>query len=261
MKKTEKATVRFTNEKNDDFAGNNIKAEPIGPDFKYVRRGFLWRAAEFFMYRIVATPLVFLMGKLLYGLRIKNRRALLRIRGTGYFLYGNHTQNMMDAYTPSLSAFPKHVHIVTSPEAVSIKGIRALVSMLGGIPVPDGVKGISPFRSAIEERIKEGRVVAVYPEGHIWPWYNKIRDFSDVSFDYPVTLGVPCVAFVTTFRKRKIIKNGHPYLTVTLSDPFYPDSGVPRAEARRDLRDRVHAFMTDVASDPDNYEFIKYEKA
>lgn len=261
MKKTEKNTIRFTDEANDDFACNSIRTRPVGSDFKYVRNGILWRVGEFLIYRIVAIPVVFLIGKIMYGLRIRNRKAVKKLKGTGYYLYGNHTQNMMDAYTPSLCSFPKRAYIVTSPDALSIKGLRSVVTMLGGIPVPDGIKGVRPFRSALSTRIGQGRAVAVYPEGHIWPWYNKIRNFPDTSFDYPVSEHVPCIAFVTTFRERRFFKKLHPHLTVTLSDPFYPDPDLPRGEARRELRDRVYSFMTDVASSPDNYEFIRYEKA
>ena len=256
----EKKTVRVRDEKNDDFAALDIKAETVGADYRYVHRGPLWLAAEFVLYRIIATPLVFLMAKLLFGLKIKNRRALRKLKKTGYFLYGNHTQNMMDAYTPSLVSFPRRAHIVTGPEAVSIKGIRHVVAMLGAIPLPGVVKGYAPFRNALEYRIGERRAITVYPEAHIWPWYTDVREFSDASFDYPAELLTPCVAFATTFRRRKIFRNRHPYLTVTLSDPFFPDGSLPRAERRRDLRDKVYAFMKETVSSPENYAFVNYEK-
>ena len=257
----EKKTVMYADEKNDDFFGKKIKKDRIGADYKYIRRGALWRASGFVLYRIVATPLVFLMGKCLYHVRIKNRRVLKKLRGTGFFMYGNHTQKMMDAYTPSLCAFPRRTYIVTGPEAVSIPGVRQIVPMLGAIPVPDGVKALASFRDALKTRIHERAAVAIYPEAHIWPWYTGVRPFGDSSFDLPAEIGAPCVAFVTTFRQRRIFKKRHPYLTVTLSDPIYPDQSLPRAERRADLRDRVYRFMVDTTSSPDNYEYIKYEKS
>ena len=260
MRREEKRTVKFSDENNDDFFGKEIKKDPVGADYPFVRRGALWGTASFVMYRVVASPIIFLIGKLMYGLRIKNRRVLRKLRGTGFFMYGNHTQKMMDAYTPSLCAFPRRAYIVTGREAVSIPGIRSIVGMLGGIPVPGEIKAYALFRDALKTRIGEKSAVAIYPEAHIWPWYTGIRKFSDISFDYPAESGAPCVAFVATFRRRKIFKNRHPYLTVTLSDPFYPDPSLPRAERRTDLRDRVYGFMKDTVSTPDNYEFIKYEK-
>ena len=104
------------------------------------------------------------------------------------------------------------------------------------------------------------RAVALYPESHIWPWYTGIRPFGDSSFDYPVKDNVPCVAFTTTYRRRKIFKNGKPLITVTVSEPFYPGPSLPRQAARRDLRDRAYSFMCGVASAPGNYEYVKYVK-
>lgn len=256
----EPRTVYYSDELNDDFAGTKIETRQIGADYPYVRKNPLWSVAEAIMYRGFATPLVFLIGKLVYGLKIKNRRALRRLRKTGFYLYGNHTQSFMDAAIPTLAAFPRKTYIVANPDAVSIKGIVTLVQMFGGIPIPTSLKALPVFRETLSRRVGQRRAVALYPESHIWPWYTGIRPFGDAAFDYPVRDGAPCVAFTTTYRRRKIFKNGKPLLTVTLSEPFYPDPSLPRQEARGDLRDRVHAFMCETASASGNYEYIKYIK-
>lgn len=56
------------------------------------------------------------------------------LRGRGFFLCGNHTQTMMDAYTPSLAVFPRHAHIVVGPAAVSLPLPGRVVQLLGAIP-------------------------------------------------------------------------------------------------------------------------------
>ena len=256
----EKKTVYYTDELRDDFAGTKIETRQIGADYPYVRKNPFWSVAEAFMYRCFATPLVFLIAKLVYGLRIKNRKAIRRLKKTGFYLYGNHTQSFMDAAVPTLVAFPKKTYIVASADAVSIKGIVTLVQMFGGIPIPTSVKALREFRETLSLRVGQRRAVALYPESHIWPWYTGIRPFGDSSFDYPVKDNVPCVAFTTTYRRRKIFKNGKPLITVTVSEPFYPDPSLPRQAARRDLRDRAYSFMCGVASAPGNYEYVKYVK-
>ncbi len=246
----EQSKVRYySDELNDDFAGTSINTCEVTSDFTFVNRNILWQICEFIVYRLIVTPLVFLFGKVAYGLKIKNRKALKALKKTGYFLYGNHTQGVMDAFTPSLCTFPQKAHIVVNPDAVSIKGIRQLVLMLGGMPLPTDLKGYKPFRQALETRIKQKRVVTIYPEAHIWPYYTGIRPFKATSFSYPVAMNVPCVAFTTTYRQRKIFKNAYPKITVTLSEPFYPDMSLPEKEARQKLRDEVYAFMNTVASD------------
>ncbi len=255
-----KKIIYYDDELRDDFADDGLQAKTVPADFPFVRRGCLWLLWEFILYRLIAVPVVWLIGKIGFGLKIRNRGVLKRLRGTGYYLYGNHTQKMMDAYTPTLAAFPRHVHIITGPEAVSTPLLRCLVPALGGIPLPGTAAGFRPFEAALQTRIRQKRAVAIYPEAHIWPWYTGIRPFPDGSFLYPVRGSVPAVAFVTTYRRRRLFKKLWPCITVTLSEPFYPDPSLPPREARKKLRDEVHAFMCGTADDPDNYAYYEYRK-
>lgn len=255
-----KKIIYYEDAVHDDFAGNNLQAKTVPPDFPYAIQNPLWLILEFVLYRLIATPLVWLIGKVGFGLKIKNRKALRKLRGTGYFLYGNHTHGMMDAYTPTLAAFPKHAHIITGPEAVSVPVLRTLVQLLGGIPLPGAIKGYRPFLEALHLRVRQKRVVTVYPEAHIWPWYTGVRPFPDGSFAYPVRENVPVVAFATTYRQRKVFKKLWPCMTVTLSDPFYPDPVLSPQEARQKLRGEVYDFMCKTVAAPGNYAYFEYRK-
>ena len=255
-----KKVIYYEDAQKDDFADNGLKAKTVPPDFPFAIKNPLWVGLEFVTYRLIATPLVWLIGKIGFGLKVKNRKVLREIKGTGYYLYGNHTQNMMDAYTPTLIAFPKHTHIITGPEAVSVPVLKSAVQLLGGIPLPSTLGGFRPFTNALHLRIHQKRAIAIYPEAHIWPWYTGIRNFPDGSFSYPVKENVPVIAFVTTYRKRKIFKNLWPCITVTLSPVFYPDSSLSPHEAKKDLRDKVYEFMCKTASSKDNYAYYDYIK-
>ena len=256
-RKQDKRIVYYTDELNDDFAGTDIKTCDIGDDFKFINKNPLWRAAAAVVYYLIAFPIVWLISYIGYGLRIKNRRAVRKVRG-GYFLYANHTQMLTDAFAPSIIAFPKRAHVVANPDAVSIKGIRQLVMMLGVIPLPASLKMMRPFRDAVEARYGQNRTVTIYPEAHIWPYYTGIRPFGAASFAYPVRLNAPCIAYVTTYRRRKIFKNARPLVTITLSDPFYPDPTLSEREAKQKLRDEIYDFMCAVAKSEDNYSYITY---
>lgn len=251
-------TLYYTDPLSDDFAPVALEPKPLPHGFPFVIKNPFWRCAAFVFYRIVATPLIWLIAKIGFGLRIKNRRALKKLRGTGYFMYGNHTQDMMDAYSPTLINFPRQTHIVVSPQTVSSLALRVPVQLLGGIPVPSDKAGLIAFMKALSYRVGQKRVVTIYPEAHIWPWYTGIRPFSDTSFTYPVRDGVPAVAFVTTYHKRKILKKLPPRLTVTVSEPFYPDESLDARSARKKLRDEVYSFMCRETSSPDNYAYYHY---
>lgn len=256
-RRQDKRIVYYTDELNDDFAGTDIKTCDIGDDFKFINKNPLWRAAAAVVYYLIAFPIVWLISYIGYGLRIKNRRAVRKVRG-GYFLYANHTQMLTDAFAPSIISFPKRAHVVANPDAVSIKGIRQLVMMLGVIPLPASLKMMRPFRDAVEARYGQNRTVTIYPEAHIWPYYTGIRPFGAASFSYPVRLDAPCIAYVTTYRRRKIFKNARPLVTITLSDPFYPDPTLSEREAKQKLRDEIYDFMCSTAKSEDNYSYITY---
>ncbi|MBO4407151.1 MAG: 1-acyl-sn-glycerol-3-phosphate acyltransferase [Clostridia bacterium] len=251
-------TIYYRDPLTDDFAKSALPPKPVPADFPFAVTNPLFRVPEFLAYRLIATPTVWLIGKIGYGLRIRNRRSLRKLRGTGYYLYGNHTQGMMDAYTPSLVAFPKHAHVVVSPQTVASPFLRVPVQLLGGIPVPGTFRGVKAFSEALSLRIREKRAVTIYPEAHIWPWYTGIRPFPNGSFAYPVKDGVPAVAFVTTYRRRKLFPGLPPRLTVTLSEPFYPDLSLGESAAKQKLRDQVYDFMRREAGRPDNFAYYEY---
>ena len=265
-KKTEKKdgrrVIEYASLENDDFAGNDITRGTLDESFTYVHHGISWRIAEFFAYYVIALPLVFLMCKVSFGLRIKNRRAVRKVRKTGFFLYGNHT-HFTDAYTAPLVAFPKKAFIIANPDAVFIPGIRTLVMMLGCIPIPTARRAMPNFVNAVNTRIEQGHCVAIYPEAHIWPFYTGIRPFSNNSFHYQAKLGVPAVPMTMTYRNRKLfglIPLNKPGMTLNVGEPIYPDMSLPERERRQKLRDEVYAYMIKTAGEHEQYEHIIYVK-
>ena len=244
----------------DDFAGTDINTCRGPPEFKYVRTSGFWRALSFCVYYFFALPIVFITAKLLLGLKFENRKALHAVKGTGCFLYANHT-HVFDVYIPALAAFPRRGYIVAGPDVISIPGIRHLVMMLGALPIPSDHKTMRRFTEAVAARCAERSFVAVYPEAHIWPYYTGIRPFTDASFCYPVSNGAPAVAMVTTYRKRKglFALCKRPGMTVTFSEPFYPDPSKPRREAQKELHAQIYEFMKTKSDNTDQVSYIRYE--
>lgn len=252
--------IYYSDVHTDDFAGTSIPTKQVGADFLYRPSSVPWQAAAFILYYAVAAPIVYLISKLYLGLRFENRHVLRTLRGTGFYLYGNHTRNL-DAFVPSMAAFPKKAYIIANPDAVSLPLLRCVVQMLGAIPIPTVFAGMRPFTEAVYARRAEGNCVAIYPEAHVWPFYTGIRPFPDTSFRYPVRDGAPAVAMVTTYRKRKGLFRfcAHPGMTVTFSQPMTADPLLSPKKAQEELCDRVRAFMLEVSEEKENIEFIRYE--
>ncbi|MCI8619272.1 MAG: 1-acyl-sn-glycerol-3-phosphate acyltransferase [Oscillospiraceae bacterium] len=253
--------IYYSDPLHDDFAQNTIQTCKVDETFPFAPQSFLWRIASNLVYYGVAIPIVFLICKLYLGVRFENHKALSKLRKSGYFLYGNHTR-ALDAFLPAVSAWPKRAYIVANPDAVSIPGLKTLVRLIGCLPIPTEAKALPLFLDAITTRCQEKSCIGIYPEAHIWPFYTGVRPFPTTSFRYPVKENVPAVAMAVTYRKRKglFFWAKRPGMTLTFSQPFYPDQTVSLRQARQALRDQVYNFMCDTAARPDNVVYIRYEK-
>jgi 1-acyl-sn-glycerol-3-phosphate acyltransferase len=244
---------------NDDFAFNHIQTTKVTESFTYIHKSLIWRFITFILYHLIALPLVYLYCKIIYGMRFKGRHNISKIKRGGFFLYGNHTHTV-DSFIPYILSHPKRRnYIIASPDAVSIPGLRAIVMMLGAIPLPTSIKAMNKFLAAVKKRISSGATVTIYPEAHIWPYYTGIRPFTEKSFYYPVKMNVPVIAFCNTYTQRKYLTFVKvPRMKVYISEPFYPNPSLPPKEAQSELRDRVYQFMKQTADRNSNYEYIKY---
>lgn len=249
--------IYYEDELNDEFSVKKITPRRIDASYDYGKSSPWKRFTRFFWYRIVATPLAILYTKIKFRHRIVGAELLLPYRKCGYFIYGNHTQDIGDALIPNMVDKPKSKYVIVHPNNVSIPVLGRIVPSLGGIPLPDDLAAHRNFTATIDRRIKEGHAIVIYPEAHIWPYYTGIRPFPDDSFFYPVKYGTPVFCFTNTYKSRG--EGREPQIVTYVDGPFLPDDTLPPRERRRDLRDRVRAKMTERARLSDA-EVIKYLK-
>ncbi len=255
-------TIYYSDELKDDFAfTQGIKAKPLPENYKWIHKGFLWKFFSAILYYFIAYPLIKIINRFYYGLKIKNRRIIKKLR-SGCFLYCNHTQHLDPFIAAEVSGWGHRTYFMAGADAFSIFGIRHLVTMLGAMPVAYNLNSMRKMVDAVSERYHEGACITIYPEAHIWPYYTGIRHFGSAAFAYPVGLNAPVVAMVVTYRKRRGLTRllfRHPWVTVYCNDPIYPNPDLSRKDAKKDLRDRVYNWMKKTAEESNQYEFIHYE--
>ena len=247
-------TVYYSDLLNDDFAGTDINTVELPADYRYfpktaIRRGFAGGL------NLAVSPLIMLLQQTVYGEKIVGRKKLKGYRKNGFYLYGNHTRSMGDAYCPNLLAFPKKAYIVASADCFSIKGIRRFVEDLGGIALPNNPKGFKNYSQAMKQHAEKGHIVTLYPEAHIWPQYTGIRPFKPATLHYPAETGKPVFTFTTTWQKRKIFPGAR--TVVYVDGPFMPDMDLPMDKRKEALRNAAFEAMTERAKNS-NYEKIHY---
>lgn len=256
-----KKVVYFTDELNDDFAGTKIQTKKPDSSFRYNHKNPIWNFFAFIIYRVIAIPFAYLYCKIAFGVKIKNRKVLVPYRKAGFFLYGNHTQSIADAFIPTLVSFPKKAYLIANPDVVSIPGLRQIVQMLGAIPIAGTMGGMKNMMETIEHRNKTGRVIAIYPEAHIWPYYTGIRPFRSTSFAFPIKFGTPSFSFTTTYQERKsIFGKTKPKITVHIEGPFFPDPSLDKNLSKEKLRNQVFASMTKNAQTYNQVRYVEYRR-
>lgn len=245
--------IYYSDELHDEFSTAQITPRVIDGSYKYERNPLL----RFFWYRMIATPLALFYVKCVLHERAVGREKLKPFRGTGFYLYGNHTQDVGDPLIPNVFCLPKDVSFIVHPNNVSMPVLGRINPYLGAIPLPDTKEAYRSFSDCVDARVKKGNALVIYPEAHIWPFYTGIRPFTDASFGYPARTGAPVFCFVNTYRKRK--RGRRPSIVTYIDGPFYPDMDLPLGQRRKKLHSEVYGTMCERAKNSD-VEVIKYIK-
>lgn len=252
-------TVYYNDELRDEFSSVKITPKRIDENWIYLRYGAGWKIKRFLSYRLMAHPIGFAYSKAKFLWRVKNREVLKEIpKNQGFFLYGNHTQAVGDAFIPSLAVFPRPLYTIVHANNVSMPVLGKLNAYMGALPLPDNLKSARNFYSAIRARYAEGNGIMIYPEAHIWPYYIGIRNFPAVSFRYPVRLNAPCFVLTNTYQKRR--RGKRPKVVTYLDGPFYPDESLPAKAAAQKLRNQVYHTLQRRSKNSD-CEYIRYIQA
>ena len=256
MKENKKRVIYYKDLKNDDFSGTNITIQPLNDSYKYIHKNPLWNLAAVIVYYCIAKPVFVLITKCICHQRYANKKLMKQAKKTGAILYGNHTTLLADAFVPNLVFSFRKNFIVVSPETTSIKGIKTLLAMLGAMPLSEKLTLKKKFIKAMHHHLDKKRLITIYPEAHIWPFYTKIRPFDDTSFKYAALFDKPVFALTNCYQKRKLGKK--PKIVTYFDGPFYPNPELNTKENAAYLRDAVYKAMVDRTEKYSTYEYIKY---
>ena len=255
-----KRIIYYKDAENEDYAGTNIDTKAIGADFPFAPTGLIWKFFAFIAYYVIAIPIVFFYCYVVCGYRVKNRKAIRKIRKSGFFLYANHS-HFTDAFLAPIVAFPKRAYVIVGPDTVSIKGLRNFVQMVGAIPIPQSLRGMASFLNAVRLRAEQKCCISVFPEAHIWSYCTFLRPFKSGSFRYPVSFGLPSVAVAVTYQQRKLPFIKQPKRTVFVSEPFYPDDTLSQKEAQRKLQSEVETYLKEKLEICSVYKYYDYRES
>lgn len=245
----------YKDELKDEFSSAQITPKLIDGSYCYDNSRPARKISHLFWYKIIARPIAYVFLKIKFRHRIINRNILQNFSDTGFFLYGNHTNAIADALIPTMISYPTDTYVIVHPNNVSMPVLGKITPSLGALPLPGDRTAVKSFINALEYELDKRHCITIYPEAHIWPYYTKIRPFTDTSFRYPVQYGTPVFCFTNTYRKRKHSKKVN--IVTYVDGPFYADSRLPAKEQKKELREKVYSTMTERSTN-NNIELIKY---
>lgn len=256
MKKdVQNRTVYYKSYK-DDFIESKNQLYELPENYVWNHTNLFYRISSCLLYKI-ATIFDYFYCKFVLRIKVKNSKILKKYRKTGYFLFGNHTQPIGDAFIPAYVCGGKRVGVVVSPANLGIPVLGKLLPMLGALPVPKTRKGLMKFKETIGVKVRAGNCIVIYPEAHVWEYYTKIRPFSADSFRFPVENDMPTFCMTTTYKKSA--KRDKPDITIYIDGPFFSDKSYSFKGQQQELRDMVYETMVN-RSYNSTYEYIHYEE-
>ena len=251
-----KKVIYYRDELHEEFSEAKISPKSIDETYRY-EGGRLRPLGRGLWYHLLAKPIAWMIMKIGFGHRIVNGSILKSARKEGYFLYGNHTNPVPDAFIPTMLNFTGSVYVIVHPANVSMPVLSRVTPSLGALPLPDTKGAFKNFLKTLEHHCDRHKVIMIYPEAHIWPYYTKIRPFVADSFQFPILFHKPVYCLTNTYQKRLFFKR--PRMVTYVDGPFYPDESLPRGRQKQELRDRVYETMTKRSTN-NTVEYIHYEK-
>lgn len=250
----EKKVIYYSDPLNDDFAisENSGYTTPENYKYKMSKLNYFFTSIT---YHLLIIPIAYIVSKVTHGIKIYGRKNIKGLKG-GFYVYANHTTSI-DPFYPALAIWPKRSYCVGNPVISRFVGLRGIIKSVGGVPVPTSLNSMKSFINFQESVLKRNDAILIYPEAHIWLYYNSVRYFRENSFKYPIKFNKPIVCVTTVFKAPK--KEGkHPKIKIYVSKPIYPNESLDSKERVFNLRDMAYNEMLDTTSKNNSYEFIRY---
>ena len=148
----------------------------------------------------------------------------------------------MDCTMNALVNFPCRTYFIRLASNFKIPVIRHLIRLLYAVPIPNKQSQKVRWKQQIEQTLKAGKTVHFYPEGALWPYYEKVREFKKGAFQLAVEANVPVIPIFYRFEEPEGIFSLYKKkkcIYARILEPVYPNLNLAEKERIVDLQQRV----------------------
>ena len=211
----------------------------ITDDYEYISNNILFNLISSIILIPIAIILYF-FNKIFFGFEIHGKEN--KLNGTGFVSVSNHI-HYLDCSFIGLINYPNKVYYPTIQDNFKIPIVRLLIKLLCAIPIPKERKHKDKFYNQINNAIKKGNILHMYPEGSLWPYYENIRDFKYGAFKIAVEANKPVQPIRFVFVKpegiQKLYKRKKCIHAIILP-AIYPDNSLEYKERIEDLKTKTY---------------------
>lgn len=196
-----------------------LPKNPIYKSYSMLIRGFLNLAGPIFT-------------KLAYGIKVEGRENIKGIKNA--IVTSNHvmfTDNLI-----SRVAIKKSKVYFAGADFNNKKGFAGLTLRAGGfLPLGTTYSQKTKFNDAVAKLLKNNSYIVFFPEGSLWPKYEKPRPFKRGAFYYAVKNSVPVIPIYICFEKLKN-KREKFRIRVKILKPIYANNSLNERDCIEDMK-------------------------
>ena len=205
----------------------------IMDNYKYVSKNIIF---NFFsnILCFIAVVILSVFNKIFLGYKVIGKKKILK--DTGFVSVSNHIHEL-DCTCIALIYYPHRVYFPTVATNFKIPVIRHIIKLLYAIPIPKLDNQKKTFYKDLNYILNKGKIVHMYPEGSLWPYYDKIRNFKYGAFKISVEADVPIQPIKFKYTNKWYKKK--PAIIAEILNPIYPNKKLKKEDRISDLKDRV----------------------
>ncbi len=213
--------------------------------------GWVYRLWSNAFYYAIAIPLLFLLTRVVLGVRSEGKNRLPRTGGA--LTVCNHV-HPLDSALVAVALFPRRAVFTSAPENLQNRWYGGLVRLLGGVAVPQSAARLPLFFSEMELFLAKGRIVHFFPEGELKPYATSLREFKRGAFHLAAQARVPVVPLSIRFTPPRGVGRlfrRKPTMVIVFGDPIDPTTTDLRNDRRIRMelaRRRMQDLITRAAS-------------
>ncbi|GHV12412.1 hypothetical protein FACS189491_05340 [Spirochaetia bacterium] len=198
------------------------------------------------LYHIIAMPLLGCVNIIYFGLKVKNKEVLQKVKGSGVITICNHI-TFLDCAICGTNILPRKPLFVSQPSNFSIPVAGLLIKIFGAIPTPSSVRETHIFFHTLANYLRNGALIHIYPEGERREYGDEIQEFQRGTFYLAVEAQAPVLPMRLLYREPdgflKYFKKKRPCLTLVFGEPVYPNNALGKKEAVSDMQERAWLAM------------------